>query len=182
MSAVAKRYARAGVEAASERGGEDAVQSLAKGLREFLQSYDESLELQELLANPVFKAERVSTLQVVLSKAGFQNEVASLLLTLAEKDRMGVIHDVVREVQEFADEQVGRLRAVVQSVVELTDGQKSRLEAILSKRLDCDVVAEVEIDPSLMGGLVCRVGDLAFDSSLKRQLELIREQLQPRAN
>ncbi len=182
MSAVAKRYARAGVEAASERSGEEAVQSLAKGLREFLLSYDESPELRELLANPVFKAERVNTLRTVLGKAGFKNEVTGLLLTLAEKDRMSVIRDVVREVQEIADEQAGRLRAVVQSVIDLTADQKSRLEATLSKQLKCDVVVEVEIDSSLMGGLVCRVGDLAFDSSLKRQLELIREQLQPSAN
>ena len=182
MSALAKRYARAGVEAASERADAQAVQALATGLREFLQVYDHSAELRELLANPVFKGERVNALRVVLDQAGLKNEASSLLLTLAEKDRMDVIHDVVREVQEIADEQAGRLRAVVQSVVELTDDQKKRLESILSKRLNCEVVAEVEIDPSLMGGLVCRVGDLAFDSSLKRQLELIREQLQPSTN
>lgn len=182
MSTVAKRYARAGVDAAFERAGEAAVDALATGLKGFIDSYDGSTELRELIANPVFKGERSGALRAVLEKSGLRDEVFSLVLTLAGNDRMDEIHDVVREVEEIADEQMGRLRAVVQTVVDLTDDQKSRLAQVLKSRLNREVVIEVQVEPSLMGGLVCRVGDMAFDSSLKRQLELIREQLQSSAH
>jgi len=182
MSAVAKRYARAGVEAASERGGPEAVEALASGMKGFLESYNGSSELRELIANPVFKGERDITFRAILNQAGLGHETASLLMALISADRMAEIPAVEREVQELADEGAGRLRARVQSVVELTPEQTGRIAAILSKRLGSDVVVEVEINSSLMGGLVCQVGDLAFDSSLKRQLELIRDQLQSSAN
>ena len=182
MSAIAKRYARAGVEAAYERGGGDAVEVLAGGMSRFVTSYEESAELRELIANPVFRGDRDAAFRAILATAELQNETASLLLALLSADRMPEIVAVEREVKELADERAGRVRACVQSVVDLSDAQKARIAATLSKRLGCDVVVEVEINPSLMGGLVCQVGDLAFDSSLKRQLELIRDQLQSSAN
>lgn len=182
MSEVAKRYARAAVDAASERDGAHTVDSLVEGLKSFLESYKGSSQLRELLANPVFKADRNKALESLLARLKVEYEGANLLLALADRDRMEIIEDVVREAQQFADERANRVRAQVISAIELSAEQKDRLTATLTKRMDREVVVEVEIDQDLLGGLVCRVGDLAFDGSIKRQLELIRERVQSDAS
>ena len=81
----------------------------------------------------------------------------------------------------MADELSHRLHAEVWSPMALDDAQKASLQAALEKRLGQDVLVDVNVSPELLGGLVVQVGDLKFDSSIKRQLEILRERLEAAA-
>lgn len=177
MSAVARRYARAVVEAVLEQGTLADADALAETLRRFAESYNGSVELQELLHNPALKAERERTLAAVLTKLGVVDQGAKLVAMLSARDRMDVLHDVVLEVESLADEKAGRVRAYVTSAVALTAAQSARVAKALEARFKKPVVVVVEVLPELLGGLICRVGDLTFDTSVRRQLKVLQATL-----
>lgn len=177
MSAIARRYGRAAIEAAEDAGGNKAVQALASDARAFSNAFDGSAELREVLLNPAFKAQRTAVLDSVLDKVVSSDAARRLVVVLTQADRIRLLGEVVSEVQRIADAKAGKVRATVQSAIKLSKEQRGRIGAALSKRLGREVELEVEVDPEILGGLVCRVGDLSFDGSLKRQLELMRERL-----
>jgi F-type H+-transporting ATPase subunit delta len=181
MTALGRRYARAAVDAADEKGGASAVEALAVGLLSFRDAYKVSDELRELLNNPVFESQREQVLNKVLDAMKVSDQVTGLIRLLAERGRIGILDSVTAEVEGIADERAGRLRAHVSTALALTDSQKERVGKALEKRLGQIVVVTVHVDPELLGGLVCRVGDLTLDSSVRRQLEILREKLEKSA-
>ncbi|MEZ0314310.1 MAG: ATP synthase F1 subunit delta [Myxococcota bacterium] len=177
MSAVAKRYARAAIAAALDMEGAIGVEKLAHSVSTFRAMYDKTSELRDLLANPALKADRDAVLGTVLDKIGASKTAVKLIQLLAGRDRVEALRDVADEIEAEADNRAGRLRARVVSSIPLDDAKIQRLKGALHKRFQRDIVVDVKVDPELLGGLVCKVGDLTLDSSLKRQIELLREQL-----
>lgn len=177
MTAVARRYAAAAVAVAEAAGGLAAVDALARDLDSFHSTYRASSELRDLLCNPVLRSAREPALQALVQKMGLSREVGRLVLLLARRARLGVLSEVVAETQAAADVRSGRARAHVTTVAALTPAQEQRLVQLLEKRFGCPVVLSVTIDAGILGGLICRVGDVTMDSSMHRQLELLRERL-----
>src|SRR5208283_1103734 len=100
-----------------------------------------------------------------------------LIAYMATSGRIDLLDEVADEIRILGDEQTGRLRAVVRTVVALTPTQRARLTAALAKHVGRPVELTETIDPSILGGLVCQVGELTFDNSLARQLDRLRDQL-----
>lgn len=177
MSALARRYARAAVAAAADKGGMEAVAALASGLLAVRDAYRQSCELREALHNPSLRHERTAVLETVVQKLALSKPARRVLLLLAEKDRIDILEDVAAEAEAIADAQMGRLRARVTSAVPLTEAQISRLTRALEKRFGMPVAVQVAVEPAILGGLVCQVGDVTMDSSIRHQLEALRERL-----
>jgi F-type H+-transporting ATPase subunit delta len=77
----------------------------------------------------------------------------------------------------LAAERRSRLVAVVRTSVELTEQQKSRLSAALSAQYDRDVHLNIEVDPTVLGGLSVQIGDEEIDGTIQRRLGDIRRRL-----
>ena len=86
------------------------------------------------------------------------------------------LEDLASRLANLAAEQEGTVVAEVQSAVALDAGQVERLEAALSKATGKKVQAKVVTDPSLIGGLVAKIGDTIFDGSVKSRFAEVREQ------
>ena len=86
------------------------------------------------------------------------------------------LNDIASRLAEIAAEEEGSVVAEVQSAVALDAGQVARIEAALSKATGKRVQAKVVTDPSIMGGLVAKIGDTIFDGSVKGRLDDVREQ------
>ena len=177
MSAVARRYARAAVEAAAELSGPIGVDALVSGLKTFSDLFRASLELRELLTNPGLHDQLETVLDSVLAKLALSAETVRLVRLLAVRARVDLIDEVLLEAEKLADEHAERIHAYVTSPSVLTDAQTHRIAQALEHRLGRAVVVSVALDPDLLGGLVCRVGDLTLDSSLRRELMVLREEL-----
>ena len=177
MSAVARRYAQAAVEAAADAGGAAEVEALATGLRAFASAYETSADLQAVVKNPQMGAVRAQTLRAVGQKLGASELSTTVLLVLTDNERLDELLDVVAEVEDLADRHLGRKRARVISAIPLSDAQSARLERALQKKLGGPVVVDVEIDRSILGGLIVQVGSVTIDSSVKRQLDRLSERL-----
>ena len=178
MSAVGRRYARGAVAAAEEQVGPSGADELLAGVLSFQEALRTSHERADLLVNPVLKAQRAPVLKAVLDKMALQPQASALVRMLSDNNRMPFFADVVGEVQAIADEKAGRARAHVQSAIPLAEAQIKRISRALERRVGRKVVVNVEVEPALLGGLVCRVGDLTLDTSLRRQLQVLREQLE----
>ena len=77
----------------------------------------------------------------------------------------------------FADDAEGLVTAEVVAASPLDDRRKDRLRRALSERTGQEVRLEIEVDPSLIGGAIAKVGDLVFDGSLRTQLGQLRANL-----
>ncbi len=81
----------------------------------------------------------------------------------------------------MADEAAGRVRAEVRAPYAIADADTRRLAEALSTATGKDVTVTSEVDASVIGGVVARVGDLTFDGSLKTQLKTLRAQVLEKA-
>ncbi len=77
----------------------------------------------------------------------------------------------------IAAERRSRLIAVVRTPVDLTEQQKSRLSAALSAQYDRDVHLNIEVDPTVLGGVSVQIGDEEIDGTIQRRLGDIRRRL-----
>ena len=101
--------------------------------------------------------------------------VASINFVIAVGETRS-LEEIASRVAELVAEHEGSVVAEVQSAVALDDGQVARLEAALSEATGKRVQAKVVTDPSLIGGLVAKIGDTVFDGSVKGRFADVREQ------
>ena len=101
--------------------------------------------------------------------------VASINFVIAVGETRS-LEEIASRVAELVAEHEGSVVAEVQSAVALDDGQVARLEAALSEATGKRVQAKVVTDPSLIGGLVAKIGDTVFDGSVKSRFADVREQ------
>src|SRR5262249_12089145 len=91
--------------------------------------------------------------------------------------RLDLLRGIYGAVKELHDERIGRMRVVVTSAVPLPDDQRERLLHELREKYKKEPVLAARVDPSLLGGLVVRVGDWLFGSSGRTRLENIQKRL-----
>jgi F-type H+-transporting ATPase subunit delta len=178
MSPVARRYAQALTEEAQTNGQLEAVDADVALLTETL---DGSRELRAALTSPVVPHAKKGA---VLERL-FEGQVSALSLRflrlLVDKQRDGDIPEILDAYRALRDERTGTVEATVRTAAPLSAEERDRLQTALETRADARVRMRVEIDPSLIGGLVVRLGDVVLDRSVKHQLETLHEQFAERA-
>jgi F-type H+-transporting ATPase subunit delta len=172
---ISKRYAKALMSLGKEDGKYD---EYGRQLADFAELFAESAELVSVLTNPQFNLDdRRQVLGVVLDKTGQTGVVRNFLNLMLDKDRIGLVPEVLAVYQGLTDELAGLKRAEVTSAAELDDAEVDRVKQALAQVVGGRVEVDVQVDGSLIGGLVARIGDLVFDGSVKTQLLGLKESL-----
>lgn len=172
---LARRYARALMSIGTDDGS---YEKLGREVRDLAGAMDQSSELTGVLANPAFpRAEREKVLLAVLRRIGAGPVVQNFTRLLLDRERLGRVPDISRELDAMIDDKVGRVSAEVTTAGPLSPAQLGQLKAALEKLSGKTVQLEKREDPSILGGVVARVGDIVYDGSLRTQLEQLREQL-----
>lgn len=175
MSAVGRRYAKALLDLAREEGELDAV---LRDVGYISDAWRESADLREIVRNPVLpKPALKAALGAVMEKLGVSRLVRNTVNLLADKGRIGQLEDVLDALDELAEAETGRVRVEVTSVKPLSDAYYTRLTEKLQRVTEKQVVLVKKQDPSLIGGVVTRVGDQIFDGSLSNRLSELKETL-----
>ena len=103
--------------------------------------------------------------------------VSNLLQLLLDKHRLNVVDGVAQAYQEMVDEVENVKRAKIKTAIYLDDATQDQLRKTLEKLTGSTVVMEVQEDPSIIGGVVAKVGDLVLDGSVRSQIDSLRESL-----
>ncbi|MGD8317633.1 MAG: ATP synthase F1 subunit delta [Myxococcales bacterium] len=175
MSSFGRRYAKALLDLARERGELDAVLRDVGALSD---AWQESAELRELLQSPVIPRPALnSVLDALMERLQTVQIVRNTVHLLTDKGRLGHIDQVFKAVGELAEAETGRIRVQVTSARPMSDAYYAELTEKLQRMTDREVVLVKNEDPSLIGGVVTRIGDQIFDGSLSNQLSELRETL-----
>jgi F-type H+-transporting ATPase subunit delta len=172
VTGVAGRYASALFDLARES---KSVDSLAKDLSAFQSSLAGSADMQRLVSSPVFSAEVQDSALVSLAKsAKFSGIALNFLRTLCANRRLGIVDDVIRGFHGLVAADRGEAVADVTSAEKLSPKQISDLKAALEDTLGQNVQISTRVDPSLLGGLIVKVGSRMVDNSLKTKLQNLK--------
>lgn len=168
MASVAGRYASALFELASEQ---NAVAEIERDLTNFQSLLDESDDLNRLLESPVLSTEEQGdAIAAVVAKMDASQTTQNFFKLITQNRRLHVAGDVVRAFRALASKARGEVAAEVISASELTDEQVASLKATLKESVGKDVQLTANVDPSLLGGLVVKIGSRMVDSSLRTKL------------
>ena len=180
MSVVAKRYAQALMNLAVGDGAakENQMDAVAAALDEFADTLEENPNLAVFLAEPkVPQAGKEGAVADVLEKIGAPALVATFLRFLTHKRRISLAGDIREVFHELVDARLGRANAEVTVAAALTAQQaedlKARLETISGKQIHL----KIKTDPSILGGIVARIGSTVWDGSIRNQLNRVHQQL-----
>jgi len=171
---VVRRYAVTLLESAEESDSLDSVRSDVEGI---LVSIDSSEELREFLANPLLSAEIKEKTLIALFDNRVEKLTVNFLALIARRRRTGLLKDVLSTFIAMVEERLGVLSATVVSAVELEAKQQDQLRDHLSSYFGKEISLHAEVDSSLRGGMIARVGDIVFDGSLNTHMERLRRRL-----
>lgn len=172
LAGVAGRYASALFELATEQKKASEVEG---DLVKFLGMYDESEDLARMVRSPVISAdEQAGAISALLGKAGVSELTINFFKLLAKNRRLFAAPDMVRAFRSLAAKSRGEETAEVSSAIALTDAQLAELKQTLKASVGKDVALATRVDPSLLGGLVVKLGSRMIDSSLRTKLAGLR--------
>jgi F-type H+-transporting ATPase subunit delta len=171
-SGVAGRYAAALFDLAREQGELDGVD---QDLSKFQAMLDQSGDLKRLVNSPAFAAEdQDRALKAVMDWASVGATTSNFLRVVARNRRLFAAEDIIKSFRQQLAQHRGEIAAEVQSAFPLNDEQLAALKEKLKSSYGKDVRLNAKVDPSLLGGLVVKVGSRMFDSSLRTKLSNLK--------
>jgi F-type H+-transporting ATPase subunit delta len=138
---------------------------------------EQNHELKQALSDQnIDRAQRTKVLDDLLADK-VSPHTLSLLAFVVEQGRARQLPQILEQVTELAAEARESVVAEVRSAVPLDDNQRKELAASLSKATGKKVEIKDLVDPSIIGGVVAKVGDTVIDGSVRRRLEQLKEQV-----
>ena len=170
---MAGRYAGALFELALEGKAVDAVKA---DLEKFEQLLADNPDLGRLVRSPVFGAEeQLRALSAILDKAGIKGIAANFLRVITTNRRLFAVRDMIRAFRALVARHRGEVTAQITVAEKLSDKNFDALkDALKSVTGGKDIDFDVKIDPSIIGGLIVKVGSRMVDSSLRTKLNSIK--------
>ena len=174
---AASRYARALLDVAvKERVDLDQVEHDLASMTEL---FSQHKMLSQALLNPVVPVPRKRAAMDALTARGqMLPMVAKLLGLLAERDRLVLLPELLSAYRDRLLLHRNIVRAEITTTVPLAAEQIKTIEATLARASGRAVALSASVDPSIVGGVVTRIGSTIYDGSVTRQLERMREKLQ----
>jgi F-type H+-transporting ATPase subunit delta len=169
---MAGRYATALFDLALEA---NAVEAVKADLDHFDALVAESADLKRLVRSPVFSAEeQLQALAAVLDHAGIGGLAANFFKLAASNRRLFAVRDMIKAFRTLVAHHKGEATAEVTVAEPLKEAHVDALRDALKAVTGKDVNLDVKIDPTILGGLVVKLGSRMVDSSLRTKLNGIK--------
>lgn len=173
--ASARRYARSLFDVLSRAGDPDAALT---ELQELTALVNGNPDLRRALESPgVPLGAKLTVMREVLALAPVSKVVSRLMALIVENDDVNELDHVLAAYEQRVMEFHQVVRAEVTSAVPLTAERERGLEQAFAGATGKRVVLSTRVDPSIIGGIVARIGSRVYDGSVVRHLERVRERL-----
>ena len=172
MASMAGRYAAALFELAKDQRQTAEVE---RDVVAFQAMLDASDDLRRLVRSPVISAEdQAKALGAVLEKAGISGLTANFVRLIARNRRLFAVGDMFKGFRALTARERGEVSAEVATAHALTPEQLQLLSDTLRAQVGKNVQINTRVDPSLLGGLIVKIGSRMIDSSLRTKLDNLK--------
>ncbi len=172
VSGMAGRYAKALFELALEEHAIDAVKA---DLGRFAALIADSPDLQRLVRSPVFTAEQqTKALSAILDKVGIAGLAAQFLKVASSNRRLFAAPDMIGAFRALVARHKGETSATIMVAEKPSETHLAAIKDALKAVTKKDVQIEVKVDPSIIGGLIVKLGSRMVDTSLRTKLNTIK--------
>lgn len=169
---LAKRYAAALFELAD---GKHQLDSVAADLAAIAKMVDDSADFRRLIGSPVIsRADQGKAIAAIAKSAGFNDLTAKFVGLLAKNRRLFALSAMIGAFKKILADRRGEMTAEVWSARPLSAEQQNALADAIKRAHGAKVTMEVRQDPSLLGGLVVKVGSRMIDSSIRTKLQKLQ--------
>ena len=172
---LARRYARALLDVATEKGKVDEVENDLHGLADL---WNGSEEVRTLIAHPKWSRARKKEILAGLLAGKADPLTIRFVELLVDNGRLGVIEQIATEYDHISDEHQQIMKATVTSFMPLNDRQRKKLaERLQGFTSRANIELEEKVDASLLGGVIVRLGSHVIDGSVSGRLRKMKERL-----
>jgi F-type H+-transporting ATPase subunit delta len=173
---AATRYARALLDVAVKEKAD--VDQIERELASVVDLFSQYPALEQVFLNPVVPVPRKrAAMDALTARAGVLPILAKLLGLLAERDRLVLVRGLLAAYRDRLLDHRNVVRAEVTTTAPLTPEHAKRIEASLARLTGRTVALATRVDPTIIGGVVTRIGSTVYDASVTRHLERMREKL-----
>jgi F-type H+-transporting ATPase subunit delta len=173
---AALRYARALLDVAVKENAD--LELIENELAQFAALFTLHPLLEKVLLNPAVPVPRKrAAVADILAQAKFTPIVTKLLAMLADRDRLVLVPDLLAAYRDRLLDYRGIVRAEVTTATALDAGRTAAIQNGLAALTGRTVRLATKVDPTILGGLVARIGSTVYDASVTRQLEKMKERL-----
>jgi F-type H+-transporting ATPase subunit delta len=173
--AVARRYGEALADVATAR---NQVEQIDNDVRVFAEMIKSSRELHDMFASPIVsQTDKLRVLDALLARSRPNQMTANLLRTMLSHHRLHLVAAVYEQFRRTINERKGLIIAEVTTAAEVGRAEQEKLGRTLEQMTGKQVEFKFETDPSLIGGVVTRIGSVVYDGSVRTQLQEIKERL-----
>ena len=171
-SGVTDRYASAMFELALEANKIPAVE---KDLARFDALMNGSEDLMRVVRSPVLSAdEQFAAVDAILTKAKISGLAGDFIRVVAKNRRLFAMTGMLAAFRAMVAKHKGEETASVTVAQRLTAAQEKELKAALKSSVGKDVAIEQSVDPSILGGMIVKVGSRQIDTSLRTKLSSLK--------
>jgi F-type H+-transporting ATPase subunit delta len=157
---------------------EGRLEEVGDQLYQVARTFESSADLRDTLADPRVPVDRKRAVVEDLLADKASPLTSGLVTFIVAAGRAADLPAIADRLAEQAAGERDRVIAEVRSVAELDDEQVARLEESLSRATGKRVEVKTVLDPTLLGGIVARVGDVVIDGSVRHRIEQLRETLE----
>ncbi|HVX82314.1 MAG TPA: F0F1 ATP synthase subunit delta [Devosiaceae bacterium] len=169
---IAQPYANALYELAREQGHVEAIETDLTAIGRLV---DESADFARFLRSPVIAADdKAATMNAILGRINAGVVVANFVRLVARNGRLFALPAIIAAYRRLAAAARGEVSADVTSAAPLTPTQIQNLADTLKQKIGKTVTLAEHVDPSLIGGLIVKVGSQMIDSSLRTKLTAMK--------
>lgn len=171
---IAKRYGDALLESAQDS---NTLQNVFENLKFVENTLETSADLKNFLENPIISHKDKKDVINEVFKASVNDIVLSFLNLLIDNNRFNLLESSIAAYSDKLDEINNVVKVKVLSAVQLSDDMKNKLVEKLEQKVSKKVIANYELKPEIIAGLVIEINDKTVDTSLKTKLNSLKKQL-----
>jgi F-type H+-transporting ATPase subunit delta len=171
QASLSGRYASALFQLARDENKLAAVEASLGTVKQALADSD---DLRALTASPLVGRDAAGkAIGAVAASLGLDPLTANFLGVLATNRRLGALPAIIRDFNQLAARQRGETSAEIVSAHPLDDGQVASLKTRLKSMVGSEVAVDLRVDPSILGGLIVRLGSRQIDGSIRTKLNTL---------
>lgn len=174
INIIASRYAEALFQVGEESNSTEKLYNELKAVVDIIKG---NPEFSNILKSPIVSKEDKKTLLSNIFGAQIDKEMLNFMKILADKDRLSLVASIQEAFKALLNKKNNILEGIAITAVPMKEDEVKALQTKLSTKYNKTVILKNEVDESILGGVLVRLGNEEIDGTVKNRLDKMKEQL-----